>query len=142
MHWRSVQGYRGNAVAPWRVGDSTRNLTGQTAPRVLTFMERMDFGKMPGSRRSQKKSGGFGGFGMRGRGQGSPWRIERGSLGLLLASAAVFAACAFVPGLLEWLVVKPAETLRHGQIWRLATPPFTNPTLRSLSFSAIRFWCI
>src|SRR5262249_10157571 len=101
----------------------------------------MDFGRMPGSRRSKKKSGGFGGFGMRGQG-GSPWRIERGSLAVGIARVAVSLIIAFRPALSHWLDLRPVETLRQLQLWRLVTSAFVNPTLGGLVFAGIGFWFI
>ena len=93
---------------------------------------------MPGSRRSRKVGGGYGGFGA--AGAGSPWRIERGSLALLLASVAVFAIGLAWQPLAGWTVMLPGPTLRGFQLWRLVTAPFVNATLATLIFAALGFW--
>src|SRR5438067_1920818 len=104
----------------------------------------MDFGRMPGSKRSKKMGGRMGGFGggMRGLGRSSMWRIERGSLWLVLVSVAVFAACAFRIEVLEALVVVPRLTFARLQLWRLVTATFVAFPLPVLAFGALGLWWI
>src|SRR5262249_31047139 len=98
----------------------------------------MDYGRMPGSRRSRKMGGGFGG--LRSGGAGSQWRIERGSLALLLASVAMFVVGLAWEPLAGWVVMLPGPTLRGFQLWRLVTAPFVNGTLATLIFASLGFW--
>jgi membrane associated rhomboid family serine protease len=101
----------------------------------------MDFGRMPGSKRSRKRAGGFGGFGgVRNQGGGSMWSIERGSLGLVIASIAMFAACAAWRPLAGWVALLPRETLRGLQLWRLVSAPFVSASIGNLLFAALGFW--
>ena len=98
---------------------------------------------MPGSKRSRKRPGGGGGFRRTGgSGGASMWRVERGMLGLMIATVAVFVVGAYWSPLLQALLLDPVATLKHGQLWRLVTSAFVHGGFVPFLLGVLGLWWI
>jgi membrane associated rhomboid family serine protease len=59
---------------------------------------------------------------------------------LIGANVAVFLLQAFVPSLMLWLGLVPADVLSHGRVWQLTTYMFVHGGLGHIVFNMLALW--